>query len=91
MLLLVSTAGNLFLNFSKNGRRGVAGASAEATFGGTSGGETTRSRRLETLMGLVGDEAIRAAGVVGVMLGDMRALGEGGSASGPARMGDFWE
>ena len=83
----MSTAGSLFLNFSKNGSRGVAGGSAAGALGTSCGGETMRSRRLSALIGLVGEEAIPAACVVGVMFGDILALGEGS----PAKTGDFWE
>lgn len=84
----MSTAGSLFLNFSKNGSRGVEGCSAaEGAFGTSWGGESTRSRRLWTLIGLVGEEAIPAACEVGVMFGDILALGEGN----PANTGDFCE
>ncbi len=82
----VSTAGSLFLNFSKNGRRGVDGGStAEGTLGGSWGGDSTRSRRSEALIGLVGEDAMPAVWCVGVMFGDLP--GDAGSLS----PGDFCE
>lgn len=83
----VSTAGSLFLNFSKKGKRGVEGGSApaEGTLGGSWGGDRTRSRRSDALIGLVGDDAIPAVWFVGVMLGDLP--GDAGSLS----PGDFCE
>lgn len=74
--LLVSTSGNLFLNFSKKGSLmdaadgvvGVAGNAGNDVLGGSGAGGTTRSRCRVEPIGLTGD-AITGAddGLIGVL------------------------